>query len=129
MSQQVDTINKSFKAVGAIGQYLLVKKTTAVDLVDVCGATDIPIGVAQNEAFAAGDSVTVRLLGAAPTSKMIADSAIVMGARVFTSAAGKVEDTSPAVGESLVGVALDAAAADGDIFEVATGSIGHLTPA
>jgi hypothetical protein len=76
-----------------------------------------PLGVVMDEP-AIGESATIQLLGAKPgTMKMVANAAITAGSLVYTAAAGKV---SPTYGATLflVGRALTAAAADGDIIEV-----------
>lgn len=99
-------------------RYVLVKKGTADDEVLVCGATDRPLGVIQDSA-ALDEEVSVQLLGGSIGSvPMVASKAIDVNDLVYTAAAGKVTDTSGA-GVYCVGVALTAAAADGDVFDVA----------
>ena len=76
----------------------------------LAGADDLP-GI--------DEAAAVAILGAVPgTVKMVANAAITAGAMVYTAAAGKV---SPTYGGTLflVGRALTAAAADGDLIEVA----------
>ena len=80
-------------------------------------ATSVPLGTIDNITTLTGINQTVNLLGKGPTKKMVANAAITVGARVYTAAAGKV---SPTFGGTLfqVGIALTAAAADGDVIEV-----------
>ena len=80
-------------------------------------ATTPPLGTVDNTETSTGVGITVNLLGKGGTKKMVANAAISAGVRVFTAAAGKV---SPTHGSTLyqVGIALTAAAADGDIIEV-----------
>lgn len=76
-----------------------------------------PLGVVMDEP-AIGEAAGIQLLGAKPgTMKMIASAAITAGSPVYTAAAGKVSSTYGATA-FLVGRALTAAAADGDIIEV-----------
>lgn len=116
MSQFNATGCKAFEADAAIGQYERVKldsdgKITQAGLADRC------IGVATREAFAAGDVIDVALYSKPGTMKMIAVEALAAGAVVYSEAAGKVQDTA-AVTSYPIGVAMEAATADGDIIEV-----------
>ena len=61
--------------------------------------------------------ISVKLRGASGTHKMIAVEALAIGATVYTEASGKVQDTAAAT-SFIVGTALEAATADGDIIEV-----------
>jgi len=99
-------------------RYLLVQKGTAADGFIVNVATTRPLGVVLDEPTS-GDKAAVALLGCSPgTQKMVANAAITAGALVYTAAAGKV---SPTYGATLFlcGRAITAAAADGDVIEVA----------
>lgn len=99
-------------------RHLLWKQGSTDNGIALCAATDLPLGTVDNVTTQVGISQTVNLLGKGPTKKMVANAAITAGARVYTAAAGKV---SPTFGGTLfqVGIALTAAAADGDIIEVA----------
>ena len=101
-------------------RYLLAKIGSASDRVAVCGAADIPIGVITDEAVAAGDLVNVALLGAASsTVRMVASAAIAQGALVEPAASGRIATLGAGAGtHHVVGRALDAAAAAGDVIEV-----------
>ena len=81
-------------------------------------ATTCPLGSIDNTETATGVGMTVLLLGKGPTKKMVASEAITAGEQVFTAAAGKVQDTPTGATVYLVGTALTAAGADGDIIEV-----------
>jgi len=106
-------------AVAAGTHYLLVRATSAT-ATDINGATNAPIGTLadlQAGGNGAGETATISLLGKGPTKLMVANAAVSAGGRVFTGASGKVSPTS-ASGIYYVGIALTAAAADGDIIEV-----------
>jgi len=116
MSQYVDGNTKTFIADEAIAVHLRVKLDND-GRVTVAGLADKEIGTAVTPAFAAGDPVTVRLRTAAGTHKMVAIEACAIGAELFTEAAGKVQDTAAST-SFRVGIALEAAGADGDVIEV-----------
>lgn len=116
MSQFVDGQTKTFIADEAIAINLRVKLDSD-GKVTIAGLADKELGTAVTPAFAAGDPVTVRLRTAAGTHKMIAVEALTVGSVVYTEANGKVQDTAQATAFQ-VGVALEAAAADGDVIEV-----------
>ena len=102
----------------ALTRYQLVQKGTSDTQIIANGATTRPWGVVLDEP-AVGDLAAVALLGSVPgTMKMVANAAVSAGGLVYTAAAGKV---SPTYGATLflVGRAVTAAAADGDIIEVA----------
>jgi len=101
-------------------RFLLAKVGSASDRIAVCGAADAPIGVITDEAAAAGDLVNVTLFGAAnSTVRMVASAAIAQGALVEPAANGRVQTLGVGAGtHHVVGRALDAAAAAGEIIEV-----------
>lgn len=106
----------------ALTRYKLVQKGTAGNQIIANVATTRPWGVVLDEP-AVGDIAAVQLLGCSQgTVKMVANAAIAVGDLCYTAAAGKV---SPTYGATLflVGRAVTAAAADGDIIEVA-----HMFP-
>jgi ABC-type ATPase with predicted acetyltransferase domain len=115
MSQMVDGNVKTFTAGAAIAQFARVK--LAAGVVSTAGLAEKEIGTALEAAFAAGDVVPVKLRTAAGTHKMIAVEALAQAAAVYTEASGKVQDTAAAT-SFLVGHALEAATADGDVIEV-----------
>ena len=101
-------------------RFLLAKIGSASNRVAVAGAADVPIGVITDEAAAAGDLVNVALLGARPsTVRMVASGAITQGALLEPAANGRVQTLGGGVGtHHVVGRALDAAGAAGDVIEV-----------
>jgi hypothetical protein len=99
-------------------RYLLAQKGTAADGIIVNVAATRPWGVVLDEP-ASGDKTTVALLGSTPgTLKVRASKSIAVGVKVYTTAAGKVTDTNSA-GAFMIGRAITAAAADGDLIELA----------
>jgi len=70
-------------------------------------------GVLQNAPSAAGYSATVAIAG---ISQVVAGAAITRGASVASGSAGKAK--TAASGNRVLGIAMDAAAADGDIIRV-----------
>lgn len=114
MSQYADNPQKAFVADEAIAIHLRVKLDSD-GRVTVAGLADRAIGVAVTPAFAAGETVTVRLFG--KTHKMVAVEALNAGVLLYGEAAGKVQDTAQATAFP-VGIALEAATADGDVIEV-----------
>lgn len=113
MSQFVDGNTKSFTASTAIAKYLRVA-LSAGQLI-AAGAAVPEIGTLEDASFAAGDVRAVRLRSAAGTVKMVASGAITAGAYCFGAASGKI---SASAGGTPIGIALEAASADGDVIEV-----------
>lgn len=116
MSQFNDNGYRAFVCDEAIAQWARVT-LDADGRVTTAGLADKGIGVATRETFAAGDPVAVSLNTKPGTIKMIAVEALAAGATVYSEASGKVQDTAQATAFQ-VGVALEAATADGDIIEV-----------
>jgi hypothetical protein len=97
----------------------LFVEITAAQTVNVCNAiTDIAIGVLRNKPLS-GQAAEVAIGG---TVTVIAGAAIAAGAKVAPTAAGKAQ-TAVSTQYSR-GIALTAAAADGDEFEVLLLPIG-----
>lgn len=114
MATENPILCKTFVAENAITQFYGVEVGGAADQVDMAdGAGDLCIGIAQ-EGVAAGDGVSVMLLG---VTKAVASAAIVAGARVGVAAGGKMV-TKSSDADLTCGIALTAAAADGDVFSV-----------
>lgn len=95
-------------------QYLRVKLSAGV--LELAGASDRELGITTRriEASVPGD---VLLRTANGTVPMVAAGAIAQGATVYTAASGKINDVQ-ASGAFRVGIALEAATADGDVIEV-----------
>lgn len=101
-------------------RFLLAKIGSTAARVAVCGAADTPIGVITDEAAAIGDPVNVALFGSSrSTLRMVASAAIAQGALVEPAANGRVATLGAGAGtHHVVGRALDAAGAAGDVIEV-----------
>lgn len=110
--------SKTYLASAAITtRFIFVEFGADARHISVCnGTTDKPIGVCTDEAAAAEDPVNVQLLGSSKsTLKVTAAGVIALGDYIATTAAGKAQT---AVGtQYVVGRALQAAAADGDVIE------------
>lgn len=99
-------------------RFLLVQKGTAADGVVLNVLATRPLGVCLDEP-ANGSKAAVALLGCTPgTLKLRASGVIAAGAPVYSAAAGKISGTYGATAY-LVGRAITAALADGDLVEVA----------
>lgn len=102
-------------------RYLLAKIGSDIGHVALAGTADVPLGVITDEAAAAEDLVNVSLLGASlGTQRMVASAAITAGDLVVSAASGKIRTLPVATGTyHIIGRALNAAAADGDVVEIA----------
>ncbi len=113
MSQYVVTDTKTFTAGAALSKHRRVKLSAGK--LAYAGVADVGIGTLEQDCFADGDVVDVRLRNLQGTVKMIAAGAVTSGAVVYAAANGKIDDTAS---NQQVGIALEAATADGDIIEV-----------
>ncbi|MDR1458578.1 MAG: DUF2190 family protein [Puniceicoccales bacterium] len=95
-------------------KYTLVKIDDSDSvMVDICTNSDLPIGVATDEA-SAGDIVNVALLGSADTIKAIATEAISAGKLLMPAADGKITAIGTEAGTyNCIGIALNSAIANG----------------
>lgn len=114
MSQMVDGCCKTFTTGAALAQFRRVYLSSGV--LQYADAYTPDIGTTETDTFASGANVAVRLRNADGTRKMVAAAAITSGAYVYGAANGKIDD----IGFVPVGIALEAATADGDIIEVLT---------
>lgn len=106
-----------FVAGAAISQYRLVKlDTTEGRVIATTAITDVAQGASMNSAAALGDLVAVQNFGKV---KLTASAAITLGDQVMPTAsgAGKISTSSGATART-IGIALQAAGADGDVIEV-----------
>lgn len=99
-------------------RHLLWQQGSTDGGIALCDATHCPLGTVDNTETDTGAGQTVLLLGKGATKKMVASEAITAGEQVFTAASGKVQDTPSGATVYLVGTALTAAGADGDVIEV-----------
>lgn len=101
-------------------RHLLWATGAAAGGVKICTAADVPLGTIDNVTTTVGARQSILLLGKGATKKMVANEAITEGELVFAAAGGKVQDLPTGTGNYYcIGVAVTAAAADGDIIEVA----------
>ena len=105
---------QTFVAGAAIEQHARVKLTSGK--LALAGAADRGIGTTRRQSLADGDHVSVLLNSAPGTRLYVASAAIAANAEVEAAASGRV--ATLAAGTSL-GTCLTAAAAAGDVIEVA----------
>ena len=101
-----------------VAAFALVKLTNGIGYptTGVASEDNTLFGIAQ-EAGDSGDDIRVRCINASSISDVLVGGAISKGARVFTAASGKGSATATSL--TTIGMALDAATADGDIISVA----------
>jgi len=100
---------------GPLARYLLVKVDTGNTpdgIVVTATDTDVPKGVTHNASLD-GQNVDVCIKGRHPCT---ASGVVAVGARVAPDAAGKVKAAE--AGDTVIGFAVDPAAADNDVFTV-----------
>jgi len=116
MSQLIDNPVRTYQAASAMAAYLRVKLNGSNKLA-VCGAgaSENEVGTLTKRTTAADEYVGVRAPTASGTCKMIAAGAFSREAVVYAAASGKIDDT---VNGKPIGIALEAATADGDVVEV-----------
>ena len=110
---------KAFERTGTAGedlsssQYLIVQLDSSGDIEIGEGATDLLVGVLQNKPESGG-SALYRFLG---TTKVVASAAIAIGALVTSASDGEAVTTTTDK-DVVIGRALEAAGAAGDIIEI-----------
>lgn len=115
MAQFIDGNFRAFEASGALEAHRAVMVGSNGKISYATSATDF-IGTTEQEAFADGDVVSVRLRSSNGTRKMTASAAITAGNPIYLGADGKVSPT----GNTARGYALESASGDGSIIEVLT---------
>lgn len=115
MSQYVEGPTRTFAVSSALGQYLRVKVSGGV--LALAGSTDVELGTLENPVLTGATYGSVRLRTAQGTVKMVASEAITAGNPVYAAASGKVASS----GTVYCGTAVEAAGANGDVFEVLRG--------
>ncbi|MDR2735760.1 MAG: DUF2190 family protein [Puniceicoccales bacterium] len=110
-------------------KYTLVKIDSSNSAeVDICTGSDLPIGVATDEA-SAGDIVNVALLGCADTIKAIASAEISAGTRLMPAANGKITPLGTSTGTyNCIGIALNGAIANGMVEVLSCVPTKHVMP-
>jgi hypothetical protein len=118
MSQHKDTGTVTMIASGAIAQFAHVTYANTGKVAQG-GLADYPIGFAQNQAFADGDEVAVKLFTASGTTRAIAAGDFAVDDVLYGAANGRV-DNDGGVNDTAVavGIALSLAGAAGDIVEI-----------
>jgi len=108
---------KAFTAGGAISPYRLVKFSAAETVVVSAAAGDFHIGVNSDLTIASGERVEVMTHGIAFAE---AGAAITIGTLLTADASGRVITAAPAAGVNnrIIGIAMEAATAAGDIIRV-----------
>jgi len=113
MASFVDECVRSFPSTAALAKYRRVK--VASDVLAYAGSTDTEIGTVEVDCFAGDEvQVPVRLRNAEGTALMVASGVIAKDDPCYAAANGKVASS----GTILIGKALGAAGADGDVIEV-----------
>ena len=111
-----DTGFSGAQASGALAAYRRVKRD-ANGQVGYAAAADKAFGVTQDVAQAANDVVSIKLANAPGTVQIVAVDAIAINAAVYGAASGKCSASS-AGSAVLIGYAMNASTADGDVIEV-----------
>lgn len=111
-------LSKNFTAGAAIPAYTLVKFSAAETVVPATSATDSIIGVNLDVAPAINERVDICLIGLA---YIVAGAACSLGALLTSDASGRAIPAAPAAGSNVrvIGLALEAATAAGDVIRVA----------
>lgn len=106
----------SMNAGAAITKDRLVKISAANTVIATAAITDLALGAALHTAASGDNNVPIQVFGVA---KLTAAAAISVGAEVMpdSGGGGKIATASGATARS-VGVALEAAGADGDVISV-----------
>jgi hypothetical protein len=109
--------SKTFKAGAvAIPQGTIVKFDTDGTVICSTSATEVHIGIAE-QATVANGQCSVILRDGMGTAKVVASTTISVGAKITATTAGQAVTTTADHAE-VVGVALEAATAQGDLIEV-----------
>ena len=118
MSQSI----KDFERTGVAGEdlsaarYYIVQLDASGNIEKGEGATDLLVGVLQNKPESGGAAL-YRFMG---TTKVVASAAIAIGANVTSTSAGTAVTTTTDK-DIVIGRALEAAGAAGDIIEIQLG--------
>ena len=114
MTTQLRSTSFSLEAAEAITRFQNVYINSSQKWAVATTSTPPAIATAL-DTVASGGTLAAELFSSGGSLKMIAAEAITVGSRVYQAAAGKVADT---VAGAYMGIALDAASADGDVIEV-----------
>ena len=115
MAESHPGIVMTFKASGDLSSYQYhFVYLSAANTVSLCGANGKAIGILQNKPDAANESAEVMVTG---VSKLVAGEEIDRGRFLTSKSDGHAEEVD-AAGEFARAIAIEAAAADGDIITV-----------
>lgn len=105
----------TFEAAGDLSakQFHFVKLSAANTVTACTATTDNAIGILQNKPSAAGRPAVVRIFG---MSKAVASGALAAGALIATEADAEVG--APATNDPVLGKALEASSAQGELIKV-----------
>lgn len=106
-------LNFTMTAAGAIPRYAVVQGSGTATVGLATADTQNLLGIAQSEAAAAGEFVSICPLG---RSRAVAGAAVSAYARITSNGSGRV--VAAASGDVIIGYALEAAGADGDSIQV-----------
>ncbi|HNC51245.1 MAG TPA: DUF2190 family protein [Accumulibacter sp.] len=111
------TLLKSFTTGAAISPFRLVKLSAAETVIQSAATTDLFIGVSNEVGAASGERQDVVLDGVAFVE---AGAAFALGAYIGSDASGRGITAAPAAGVNnrIIGLALEAASAAGDVVRV-----------
>jgi hypothetical protein len=110
-------LQKNFTAGGAIAAYRIVRMSAADTVVQASAATDALVGIQNEVAPASGERTDIIMVGMAFIE---AGAAFALGALLTADAQGRGITAAPGAGVNnrIIGVAIDAAVAAGDIVRV-----------
>lgn len=118
---------RTFNAGTDLAAKVLVKLSAGAVVANTKTSTDDPIGVADVNVLS-GNPVGVRLLCTDESQEITAAGAIALNAVVYAADDGKVQALPAGAGTyRKIGIALEAATADGDIIEVLPYSFSETT--
>jgi len=109
------TISVTLNATVVKYSLIMLSSGLGINTTGVASEDNKLVGVAQ-EGGDAGDIIPVRVINCVAQSDVLVGGAISKGARVFTAASGK--GTGTATSLTSVGIAGEAATADGDVIPV-----------
>lgn len=116
-------LNFTLVAAGAVPRYHIVQGTSGTNMGGLATAvTQALVGVSQNDPAAAGEHLSIAPLG---RSRITVGASLGAFARLTTTASGRA--TFAASGNVVIGYALEAAAADGDVIEAMIFAAGDKT--
>jgi hypothetical protein len=115
----ISTLPASANTTGMQGRYLLCKKGTDENHFAISSAKgEVCLGITYDEATAIEDPIDIAVLGAVPGTVFMVAGAAIADAALLISAGDGTAITHDAATQWIVGKALQAAGAAGDVIEV-----------